>query len=734
MKKKLISITIISCLLFPVLAQEYINDVFLNWKNAGVAGSSNQWANGSQTIGCIDGVERTFTYTSCIINNIDATDAKGCPEGTILMRNSNNGILTFPELPNVGKLIVARQGKTADKNTKLILEVEGGGVWMQKETDKITATSGCEVYEFDYTSTDPVKMRLKLSGGSATRIYWIYVEGTEEGSRTPYIPEEDINIPLESTVKLLPNKADSIAFETLIGVSGYGWDPKNRGIYINWHRDYPIRINNTSGGDYEERNTDTRHDVQNDIRALQHYYWFKTLHDGTDFFDYPIKRIMPTVKSKFAKPSSLKGWMYFVLLRLHEYADTEEDKLFWKDAIMHWGNNVYKAIDPELKVYYQTNMGNCDCGSQTIYLDKAYRVDHQVESGAALVHAGTLFNKPEWVELGFEQVKTTYEHAFAEEYGVFGRIFLLGNSGYKNNSDGTKTPYDYSKYHNKLWDGQCKLGEASEEIDALLKAASVTTHPEIKAMFIEIAEKMLNALRDLPLHDKQYGGFFQKMYVADGGEGNKAGEVARGSKEMRQASLLGTYNFANNFFNQEGKGKPWVDMEKEMYWLLVNESPKGMYLPDTTPIEEFDEETTINGYRKTLAGYSYQLSNDWTIYDGKVPGNWVSNESNSLILLGIFEYLTSIYVDGHEDVITSTSKINNVTESIGITIQDEFLTITGVSWVDNKQIQILDVSGRLLFEEFSGLNSIDISRLKPGAYVLSIKTENNTIYTSKFIK
>ncbi len=467
----------------------------------------------------------------------------------------------------------------------------------------------------------------------------------------------------ESKVKLMSLRADTVAFETLMGISSYGWDPANKGILINWRRDLPDRVNNDSGGGYDDRNGETRHDTQNDIRALQHYYWFKRLHDGDNFFDEAIARLEPTVTAKFQKMSSKKGWMYYVLLRLWEYSG---NKPFWKNIIMQWGSNVYDQIDHDLGVYYETDMGNCDCGTSTIYLDKAYRVDHQVEAGAAMVDCGTRFNRPEWVDAGYRQVLTAYEQSFSEKYGLFGRIYLFGNSGYKKDASGTITNrYDYSAFQNKLWDGQCKLGEASEEIDALVRAAAITNRPEIREKFIEISIKMLNALQREGIHDKTYGGFYQMMYIADSGDGKKAGYVAADKKEMRQASLLGTYYLANQII-----GNNWSEMQDEMLKLLTTENTKpkgqrGMYLPDT---KEFSN-LIVNGYRASTAGYPFQLNPDWSIYQNKtVDENWVSNESNSLILLGLFQYMTPI--DDISEVDDTYGSIEN------LLIDEDFTTWT----------------------------------------------------------
>ncbi|MCL2649629.1 MAG: T9SS type A sorting domain-containing protein [Candidatus Azobacteroides sp.] len=714
-----------TCTSFHCSAQEYINDTFQEWSN-----TPSGWNDGTQTIACIDGETRTFSYTQCTVANMEIS--RDCTDGAVLVRNSNNGWLVFPKLPNIGKITIAREGKTVDKNARFNLQVlnETTKQWSATiEQDGTTATSGCEQYSFNYTSEDSVQIRLVCSGNSGTRLYWIYVEGLEGGSGIPYVPADNVPLPDPATVALKNDKASLVAFQTLTGVAGYGWDPVNRGIYINWHREYPNRINSTSAGDYEERNTATRHDSQNDIRALQHFYWFKKLHDNTPYFDYAIRRILPTVKSRFARPSSPKGWMYYVLLRLRDNTDKPDDWEYWNAACRYWAGNVYNMIDPELGIYYNTDMGDCDCGVKTVYLDKAYRVDHQVEAGAALVHAGITFGNKDWIDAGYRQVQVAYEQTFVEQYGLFGRIYLLGKSGYTKDANGVVTNYDYSAFTNKIWDGQAKLGEISEEADALIRAAGLAAkngYTEIAGLFEEIAGKMLTGLDKHILHDKTYGGFYQAMYVADSGSGIKAGYLSGDKKEMRQASLLGTYNLANRLI-----GPDWYAMEKEMYDLLTTPNttpPKGMFLPDVQPKLPFNDTDTINAYPKYLAGYSYQLDSNWDVY--KIE-NWVSNESNSLVLLGLLEYLEAVQ-NGYSNPLIHSTGINTPfnDNQIRVFVNDNTLNISGA--VD--KVKIFNIFGQTVDLLPAANEKIDISNYPSGIYILQATTPSGKIAQTKFLK
>lgn len=722
---QLFCLALLCILLTPLNAQEYINETFSTWKNAG--SGTTVWADGTQESVCFDDSTRTYSFKQCVVNNVDIPPLNSCSPGSILIRNSNNGILTLPVLQNVGLIMIAREGKAVEKNARLRLQVNNNGTWTDVERDSVKALSGCELYSFHYRSTTEVQLRFQLEGNSATHLYWLYVEGiAEAGSRTPYIPDENLPLPDESKVVLLNDKADSIAFETLVGTSSYGWDPVNNGIYINWHRDFPNQINNASDGSFELRDTPTRHDSQNDVRALQHYYWFKYLHPGCTYFDQAIKRLVPKVKGQYARPSLLKGWLYYVLTRIKDYTDNPDDKQFWENSIMYMGNNIYNSIDPALGVFVEDSIANCDCKTSTIYLEKAYRVDQQVESGAALVHAGTIYNKPEWVAAGYRQVLTAYDQCFVHQYGLFGRIFFCGTKGWKKDANGAITSvYDYSAFQNKLWDSQCKVGEASEEVDALIRAAEVTTDPVIKAKFNEISAKMINALKNTPIHDTDNGGFYQLMYLADSGDGSKAGTINGNKKEMRQASLLGTYNLANRLI-----GLQWKDMEKEMYYLLIDstkQSQRGMYLPN---IEKTSGET-LNKYRKSSAGYTFMLDQDWQLYtSNSVTQNWVSNESNSLIVLGLYEYLTAKYKYNYvTDFTSAIPTVKNNSEN-PIYVADNNLYLNE----ETSKVTIYNMMGRNVFEKVNPSNLTNISILKQGFYIANVLLKNGETVQLKFIR
>src|SRR3989339_407836 len=66
----------------------------------------------------------------------------------------------------------------------------------------------------------------------------------------------------------------------------------------------------------------------------------------------------------------------------------------------------------------------------------------------------------------------------------------------------------------------------------------------------------------------------------------------------------------------------------------------------------------------------------------------------------------------------------------------QFLTIESEELPVNTQVQLADISGRLMLEETISKNSqihLDVSKFVPGTYVITLKNLGKTIYTQKLI-
>jgi len=430
-------------------------------------------------------------------------------------------------------------------------------------------------------------------------------------------------------------QVDQLVSGILTGQNSYGWDPKYTGILINWRQDIPTQVNCGGANVCDTQPNSTRHDSINDIRDLQHLYWYEYRHPGDATFVPAINGIEATTRSEWGTSSLDKGWVYGIMLRLSQYGSTAAERAYWQNVITkYWAPTNYADLDPTYHVQINVNAANCDCGGDTIYLAQSYRVPYALEVGADLIDAGARYNHPEWIAAGYLSVQTIVNQVFVPAYGLTGRIFLIQDPNYPN--------------QNYLWDTESQPQDDSEMAEALVRAASivgtsnlVNNASTISTYLYGVANQILTKMNAAPgLHDTTNGGYMESFYVAKNFDGTAAGTVANSYKEGRQLSLLGTAHLYDSFTNTTA----FSSIESEL--LRLNYAPDtpsvtgsdGMLLPNTvkgTP-------PTVNGYPANTMGDTFEeYPNFGLYYSSGVYQNWISAEQNNLAMLGMQEWLST---------------------------------------------------------------------------------------------
>ncbi|MBO0794603.1 MAG: hypothetical protein J2P36_27125, partial [Ktedonobacteraceae bacterium] len=326
---------------------------------------------------------------------------------------------------------------------------------------------------------------------------------------------------------------DQVVRQVLIDQGTNGWDAKYKGMLINWRRDDLSKVN-CSSSSCDRRGHSTRHDGQNDLRYLENLYWYKSRHPNDQSTDQHIAAILPTVKKGWGNTNLPKGWVYYILLRLARYSP---ESAYWNQAAQHWAAAQYQSLDQNLGVHHGRIVTST--GPDAITLKDAYRVDHALETGLALVDAGTRYHQSAWVKAGQREVDIVVRQSFSNTYHLFNRIYLLSDSKYGSN---------------KVIDHQARLGEQGQELEALVRTGIATNNQQ----YLNLAAQMLDALQSQPIHDRQSGGFYFKMYLGTD-QSNPAGSVSKGSKETRQLHVLASVHLANGAL-----GNRWPALEQEL--------------------------------------------------------------------------------------------------------------------------------------------------------------------------
>jgi hypothetical protein len=400
---------------------------------------------------------------------------------------------------------------------------------------------------------------------------------------------------IDKASKIQEEAIDKIVAQVLQDQNTNGWDEQHHGLLINWRRDDPLRIN-CSGRQCDARGGSTRHDIANDLRDLQNLYWYKSRHPGDTSMDKYIAQILPTVKARWGHTSDRKGWIYFTLLRLATYSG---EPAYWNEAARHWAQVQYQKIDPQLGIHHGKVQTVAGGGSET--LQDAYRVDHELEVGVALLDAGKRYQQPGWVSAGLRAVDVVTRQAFDPTYHLFSRIYLINDLRYGKN---------------RVFDAQARMGEQGQIIEMLLHGAAYSE----SAAFVDLAVQMLDALQASPVRDMSNGGFYFSILVGEY-KGKQAGYVSSQQKETRQLHLLSAVHQANKL-----RANRWASMEEGLLKLA-----------------------TASGYffqTGLRPGYPYHLLANWSLYPCKTckpapDENWISAEANNIALEALQTVISS---------------------------------------------------------------------------------------------
>jgi hypothetical protein len=408
-------------------------------------------------------------------------------------------------------------------------------------------------------------------------------------TKPPFNPKDGLVAPPASEQPDL----NSLATLVLTDMNVHGWDTQHQTMFINWRQSNLSQVN-CSTKVCDTRGHSTRQDAANDLRDLESLYWYKSSHPGNHSMDKYIARVLPSVQKKWGKTDLNKGWVYYLLLQVKKYSP---NPAYWDRTIQHWAAAQYRKLDHQLGVRH----GPVDttAGSGNVTLADGYRVDHALETGLALVDAGTRYHHPEWVAAGKKDVAVVVAQSFNRQFHLFGRIYLIKDPRFGSH---------------KLLDPQARMGETGQELEALVRTGSYTKN----ATYLSLAKEMLNALQTSPLRDTVNGGFYFKLYLAPY-QGKDAGYVDKSIKEVRQLHTLIGIHLANEVFKNR-----WAGLEQDMIHVMTHR----LFLPGPVP------------------GFSYRVLANGRMYPCHICAqphveDWVTSEADNIALEAIQTVLSN---------------------------------------------------------------------------------------------
>src|SRR5579859_5015895 len=384
------------------------------------------------------------------------------------------------------------------------------------------------------------------------------------------------------------------------------------GLWINWrYGTNPLQVNLNGSGNPDGPGVKLRHDELTDLRYVHALWMYKNQNPGDTQFDSELTKYTAIVKREFAGTHNERGWVYDELIDIYNLS---QDSFYSQTACSLAQYYFTTFYDAKAGLIYKASSANNanGTGSGAAGSQQPQRVDLALEIGCALVHAGVLFNQPDWKAAGEKSIQQLYATAYIAQYHEF--VYLTTNillpDGTANPNPSIYNGMSASLGYN-LVGGQVRMGAVAQEILSLLHVYSITHD----ATYLNLSTDLLDPLtidhNTLGLWDTQQQGYFNAA-VFPGADVQHAGtpKISGNTKESgRQLQMLEAFRVANVYSNNR-----YQSMQDALQQVAIQHA----YYPQ--------------GH-----GVVYEVTNDWKILvrNGK-PFDWVTTEAMGIAFEGLF--------------------------------------------------------------------------------------------------
>jgi hypothetical protein len=419
------------------------------------------------------------------------------------------------------------------------------------------------------------------------------------GQPTPHLSPVPDPAPANSVLSIEQSILDNIK------ANGYNNNSSTNdglgGLWVNWkYGSSPLQTNFNGSGSPDGDSVDpTRHDPYTDLRYLHNLWLYQSQNPNDTRYKSEIEKYTAIIKAEFNQSRDERGWLFD-----EEFMDLYNlsHDSFYKDTAISLVESYAQKFDPKVGSIYKTNDAH-PLGS--------FRVDLVLESGCALIEAGTLFHNPEWLQKGQSIVNFVYTHTYIPQYHTFpgqvDRIHLEDGSVNPSEvffSDQTNQSYTVSG-------NQISMGSISQIILSLLHTYQVTQNQAFLQKATDLLDQLSLPHNSLSLWDTHSMGYFSGVSFTGTGP-TSPGEMQLKSHKKeagRQMTMLQVFHLANTFTNNK-----YQTMEALMRQVAVS---KAYYAP---------------GH-----GVLYEVKPDWTplTVNGQ-PEDWVTTEAMGIELEGLF--------------------------------------------------------------------------------------------------
>jgi hypothetical protein len=352
--------------------------------------------------------------------------------------------------------------------------------------------------------------------------------------------------PATATATSVPSTANAIALAMLRNIQTNGWDNNAAinnglgGLWVNWqYGTHPLQVNFNGTGQPDGASVSPpRHDPLTDLRYLHALWLYRSQHPTDTQFNGDIAKYTPIVLLEFGDSSDERGWIFDELLDLWHLSQNPAFEAAARNLAQHDAATLAKSSVP---VMLKTTAN---------HPNGYYRVDLELESGCALIQAGTLFQQPAWVSQGQQTVAFIFSHAYVPQYHTL--LFELDNV---LQADGTVNPdetiYRDTYQHTKVDGSLVQVGATALEVLSLLHAFMATHDQTLLHHATDLLAPLTAQDNLLQLWDAQNGGYFASA-TFPGSDSQNPGQprVPSTNKESgRQLQMLEAFRLANTLTN-----------------------------------------------------------------------------------------------------------------------------------------------------------------------------------------
>jgi hypothetical protein len=414
--------------------------------------------------------------------------------------------------------------------------------------------------------------------------------------------------PIQATIGTLEQKSEAkkIEISILDNIQQNGWDHDPSingglgGLWINWrYGTNPLQVNfNGTASPDTVGITPPRHDPLTDIRYMHNLLLYKSQNPKATRYDGEIAKYTAIIKTEWANAhDAQRGWLYD-----EEFSDLYRlsHDSFYLQQMQNLASAYARSINTTAGIFFKTS---------SAHPGGYYRPADALETGSALIQAGTQFHNPTWTQLGQNEVNFVYQHAYIQQYHTFpGQMDqVLSHSGQAN----AMQSFYISDFRNyRVYGNEIQVADIGQVVISLLHTYQITQNPDYLQKAFDLLSPLTASNNLLQLWDPVHLGYFEDVLLKGSTPQNPGTmQVANGKKfGGRMMEMLMAFHLADKY------GGNYQNMENALLTIALN---KVYYAP---------------GH-----GVIFEMRPDWSLVTIKhIPEDWVTTEAMGIELESLF--------------------------------------------------------------------------------------------------